>query len=566
MMREKWNRGLFAVFCVTVLLGILGFLLFGCRKDIWFCDEVYTYEIVNRLGRPNVLAESQKWVSGYDVKMYFGAPYRSLMLKEILADFPKDNVPLYYILLRICSVLFVGRATKWIGLAANFLFFVPFVAILFGLCYHVCKKKVLAMLYTLGLAFHPLLLSQMMTIRMYCPFLFFVVASWLLVVTLKTEEKNGWWRWLLLFLVTVGGLLTHFHYWFFIGFLSLFYCASLLPGKKWRHLALYVADMAAALLAATLIFPQWITNITQGHGGTGIANIFDFSNLAEEGHYLLVSLAELLSTYQLHWAVVLCLLLLSFAAFFCRRRGTGEGRGVALGLLSSIFTMAFIAHTVDERAARYFWAPAGLLFLLFAYVIYDDIAWLWKQLMDKRLIHEHAVRETKTVSVHTGEGEGASGWPARIGAFSGQAGVLGAALLLALDAWLIGSDIRNVMYLANRPADTRETLEGYADIPWVVYTDTTDNTLNYEMFCSFFDFTIPGHLCRIAGDDEPYRDEVIAGADGVILYINEKEKELTDAVAYLEHCRGEKSSGLSKVAKSTYCTVYLVRWEDLIEI
>ncbi len=555
MMRENRNRGLFAVFCVTVLLGILGFLLFGFRKDIWFCDEVYTYEIVNRLGRPNVLAESQKWVSGYDVKMYFGAPYRNLMLKEILADFPKDNVPLYYVLLRICSVFFVGRATKWIGLAANFLFFVPFIAILFGLCYYVCQKKVQAMLFTLALAFHPLLLSQMMTIRMYCPFLFFVIASWLLVVSLKPGDKNGWWHWLLLFLVTVGGLLTHFHYWFFIGFLSLFYCISLLLGRRWRHLALYVADMAAALIAATLIFPQWIGNITQGHGGTGIANIFDISDLSQEVIYLLVSLAELLSTYLLHWAVVLCLLVLSFTAFFCRRRERGDGRGVALGVLSSVFTMAFIAHTVDERAARYFWAPAGLLFLLAVYVIYDDITWLWNRLIAKRV-----ARENKTVAAAQ-TSEGTSGSLTRPGVHPGRAGVAGAALLLALDAWLICSDIRNVMYLANRPADTRQTLEGYADIPWVVYTDTTDNTLNYEMFCSFFDFTIPNRLCRIASDDVPYRDEVLAGAEGVILYINEKEQEITDAVAYLEQCRGEKSSQLSEVAQSTYCTVYLVRWE-----
>lgn len=537
MMIKKLDKGLLLAFAVTVLLGILGFLMFGYRKDIWFCDEVYTYEIVNRLGRPNVLADSQKWITGYDVKMYFGASYRELMLKEVMADFPKDNVPLYYVLLRIFSVIFVGRATKWIGLAANFLFFVPLLMMLFGAGYHFCRKKWGAMLITLAVMFHPLILSQMMTIRMYCPFLLFVFASWLLVVSLKTKEKNKWWHWLLLFFTTVGGLLTHFHYWFYIGFLSMFYCIYLLAKKRWRHLIIYVADMAAALAAATLIFPQWITNITQGHGGAGIAKIADFSQLGEEGLYLLSGLAELLSTRIFHWAVVLLLLVFFFGSFFYIKRGTKEKRGVVLGLLSAVFTMLFIAHTVDERAVRYFWAPAGLLFLLVIYVIYEDGKYLFVKFVAKRAKAEEI--QNKLLN---------------------RAGICAAVLFLALDAGLIGSDIENVMYLANRPADTREILEGYADIPWVVYTDTVDNTLNYEMFCSFFDFTIPNHLCRVSGSDMPYQDELLAACEQVIFYINEKEQEPAAALAYLEQCRGEKSRGMEKVAESTYCNVYLVQW------
>lgn len=537
MMEKKLDKGLLLVLLATVLLGIIGFLAFGCRKDIWFCDEVYTYEIANRLGRPNVLAESQKWLSGYDVKMYFGASYRQLLLKEVLADFPKDNVPLYYVLLRIFSVIFVGRATKWIGLAVNFLFFVPFLVLIFGVSYQVCKKKMGAMLLTLAVSFHPFLLSQMMTIRMYCPFLVFVVASFILVVSLKPEGKNNWWHWLLLLLVVTGGLLTHFHYWFFIGFLSLYYCCYLIQKRRWRHLFGYVADMASALVVATFIFPDWVVNITQGHGGAGIANLIDFSHLGGELLYFLSALAELFSTRTLHWVVVLVLLVIFFGIFFYGRRGTKAGRVVWLGVLSCVSTMLFIAHTVDEQAVRYFWAPAGLLFLLTVYVLFEDGSCLLLRIVQRKEMTE----QKKNVL------------------FS-RTGLISVLLFLLLDVFLVCSDIQNVMYLANRPADTRKVLESYADVPWVVYADTVDNTLDYEMFCSFFDFTIPEHLCRVAGDDRPYADEILSAADQVILYINEKKEKPAAAVQYLEQCRKKKHSTIKQVAQSTYCSVYLVEW------
>lgn len=33
--------------CVLVLLGILTFLYFADLKEVWFCDEIYSYESAN---------------------------------------------------------------------------------------------------------------------------------------------------------------------------------------------------------------------------------------------------------------------------------------------------------------------------------------------------------------------------------------------------------------------------------------------------------------------------------------------------------------------------------------
>lgn len=522
---------------ITVLAAILIFFYWGNQKDIWFCDEVYTYEIANAMGQQNVLAESQNWISGSDVKSYLGAPYRWLNLEGTLESLPADNVPLYYILLRIASVILAGSASKWIGLLVNMGFFIPFIIGLWICIYRISKGRGIASLFTIAISFHPLLLSQVTAIRMYCPFMVFVFFSYLLVVNLKLEEKNKWWHWVALWFVVTGGLLTHYHYWLFIGILSGVCGLYLLARRKWNVLLQYVGTMLLTLVGVTVIFPQWIQNIRVGHGGAGLAKMFDFSTLGKELIFVMEKTAYLLSTDTCHWAVVLGISIVITGVFLWRYHKNPVVPKVVIGMLASVLTIFLIGHTVGEWSARYFWSPVTLLFMLLIYMFFMDMQCLTERIAWKKK------KDGKYLS-----------------SINKMVLTAGAVLLLCLDGLLVFSDIENVMYLTNRPEDTRDTLKEYADVPWIVYTDITDNTLNFKLYCSFFDFMIPEKISRVGSGDQPFQDEVLKESSEMLLYIDESDMELEDALEYVDACRGTEREGYEYLAESTYCNVYRIWW------
>lgn len=114
--------GLFIIICV--------FFSLGGQKDIWFCDEVYTYMSANADSGAFdiVFSQENEWLSGDDVVDYLSANDRSLHFKSIADNLFSDHVPLYFFLFRICSILSLGTCSKWIGLSLNLLFFIVFYA------------------------------------------------------------------------------------------------------------------------------------------------------------------------------------------------------------------------------------------------------------------------------------------------------------------------------------------------------------------------------------------------------------------------------------------------------
>lgn len=537
MKKIPWITGLACL--ITVAAAVIIFAYWGNQKDVWFCDEAYTYEIANSSGQPNVLAESQNWISGYDVKMYFGAPYRWFNLSGTKDNVPVDNMPLYYLLIRIISVIFVGSASKWLGLLVNLCFLVPFVVLLWGSIYHLCKRKVLASFFTIALAYHPLVLSQMTTIRIYCPFVVFAMFMYILVMCLKPNERNPLWLWAAIWISTVGGLLTHYHFWMFTAMLSGFFCLFLIIKKKWKLFGQYVGCMLLALAGVSAFHPRWLWNLQFGHGEAGVSKIFDFSNIGNEILFMLEQTAYLLSTDTLHWSIVFLLIFLITGIYIWRNRGDRPYSKVMIGLLSAGTTIFLIGHTVQERSPRYFWVPVTLLFFLLIYMLYKDLQFILQKHFEKKFkdLSENGIeKRLKMLPL-----------------------ILCTFLLLA-DGILEFGNIENIMYLTNRPANTRDVLKENASVPWVVYTDTVANTLNFKLYCSYFDFMIPEKICRVGSLDEPYSDKVIIEADEVILYIDESDMELTDALDYLDACKGKSYEAYEYLAESTYCSVYRIRW------
>lgn len=128
----EWNKNRKILYYVAGML-VVGcvFLFLGTKKDIWFCDEVYSYMSANADGiKQNIFSLENEWISGKDVAAYFSAEDYRLNFGTIANALYTDHVPLYFWVLRLASIINMGSCSKWVGLGINLVFYCVLYSVL----------------------------------------------------------------------------------------------------------------------------------------------------------------------------------------------------------------------------------------------------------------------------------------------------------------------------------------------------------------------------------------------------------------------------------------------------
>lgn len=285
---------IFGIALILLVLGILSLFFWGQKKQVWFCDEIYTYESANGFEQEWPDASVDKWMTGADIEAFFAADGERLDLNAITVRLYSDHVPLYFWLFRMVSFLFFkGSASIWIGLSINLFFYLFLLETVYFLFLHFIKSPVLSGIITaLTFIFNRLIIEQATMLRMYIMLLWaqvllLIMAMWIL---------NGIWKnklspfgFIGLYLISVIGLLTHYDFWIFYAITAFSCCLWLLilsfrkRGRSfWRtaefHCVLiWCADFVLALLSVIHIFPYCRWNLNRGKGQTALYSLFDFS-------------------------------------------------------------------------------------------------------------------------------------------------------------------------------------------------------------------------------------------------------------------------------------------------
>lgn len=58
---------------LLLITGMASFCYWGNKKQIWFCDEIYTYESANGFEQDWPHSHTGEWMTGSDVEAYFAA-------------------------------------------------------------------------------------------------------------------------------------------------------------------------------------------------------------------------------------------------------------------------------------------------------------------------------------------------------------------------------------------------------------------------------------------------------------------------------------------------------------
>ncbi len=533
---QTWLTG-----ALLMILGILTMLYWGSRKEVWFCDEIYTYESANGFEQSWPAELVSTWQTGEEVESYFAADWDRFSLKSISDRLYNDHVPLYFWIFRIFSVLFFpGSGSIWIGMSMNVIFFLAIIGIVYTCFVRLTGKPAVSGIATaLTCLSTRLLLEQATTLRMYAMLLLLQILLLLAERRLlkdAREKRNPTLTMLYLYAVSLAGFLTHYHFWVYFAVTAAFTCGwlgilairrygrSFLKSRECCYVYLSVGNFALTLVSTILLFPYCRWNLNQGKGQTALHSIFDFSG--EKIRQILWGYERMSVSIFGDFMPVWLGLILIFGCIggggylLYRRQEKHQLTGLVLTVLVCQAYQLAVCFTMPAGwEERYLWGVFAMM--------------LWCAVWGGILLSQEALRY-----IRGGERRGV--WKIV------TACALSSAVLAGNIAAIDGGD--GIVYLQDANRDT-QALKEREHLPWLVYGPTMG-------VYSYFDWLIPEEICFLT-EEETAEDVAAAVAmeekAHFVLYVNEDYKAAAEE--FLEKQLGSRYE-LKYVTTSAFLTVY----------
>lgn len=540
--RAGGHKQAFLIGIILLIAGTVSLCFWGTKKEIWFCDEIYTYESSNGFEQEWPASRTDEWMSGADVEDFFSADSDNLSLNDVTVRLYSDHVPLYFWMFRSVSFFFFkGSGSIWIGLSINLFFYLLFLGTGYGVFLYLTKNPLLsgAVMFFVGICSR-LAIEQATTLRMYMCLLcaeFFLLLGGLWILW---EAENGK-SWLLpygyLAAASIAGFLTHYDYWVFYGVTATVFCSWFLlkafnkRGKKfWKTrefwcAAAWVGNFAVSLIVTVMLFPYCRWNLNRGKGKMALEAVFSFSKerLGQIG-WGYERLSAVLFGGAFPAGIGLALIFGCIAGggiVLYRRKERGKLAGTVLAVLAAQLYQIAVCYTMPAGCEeRYLWGSFTLTAMCMA----------WGGIL--------LCKELRA---------GIPGRRLRAGGRRVLAVLLAAAVFVWECAVIDGGN--GVAYLFH-PQRDMAVLKEYREIPWVVYGAVKD-------VYSYYDWTIPEQICFMTEDAQKDGEAVrgLMGKERFVLYVY--EDNLSDGLDFFRQAL-DKDIDILPLARSTNFHVYLV--------
>lgn len=525
--------------------GTLSLFYWGNRKQVWFCDEIYTYESSNGFEQDWPAVYVDQWMTGEDVEAFFAADWDRLSLNDITVRLYNDHVPLYFWLFRMVSFFFFkGSGTIWIGLVMNLVFYLIFLALGYWLFLRLTRSPLLAggVLFLFCVA-NRLMIEQFTVLRMYmmlllAQMLFLLGGFWMLREAEKSRLSFG--AVFYLFAVSVFGFLTHYDYWVFYAAGACCFCLWLLVlavrrrGKRFwtawefRYAAIWVGNFVLSLLATIWMFPYCQWNLNKGKGQTALKSLFVFT--AEKGRQIVWGYERLSASLFGEAVPAAAGLVLIFGCIgggmvlLYQKKEYKKLAGLCLAVLTAqLYQLAVCFTMPDVWEERYLWGAFTIMQLCAA----------WGGVLIVQAVFAGLAKAGKKRLWTAGS------WAAGL--------ILGGGILAMQIGVIDGGN--GIAYLFHPEKDVA-LLQEHAEAPWIVYGPTVG-------VYSYYDWLIPHRICFLTQDRTPEDAEAVRelGEESFVLYTY--ADYLSEAMDFFETELGRELEA-RYLTKSTNLTVYLI--------
>lgn len=278
--RVKNNRKTIYDLLIYIVFSILMVFAIGNKENL-YVDEVYSYGLANHTeGSMMCVEEGYTYYPSNTPWMNYMAvnPENRFDYRTVWANQKEDvHPPLYYVILHTICTFFPESFSIWFAGMINIfsalgtLFFLrKTVLILTG-------DVRLQRLISIAFASSAGILSAATFLRMYMLAMFWVTAlTCLMIGQIGIYNKNRFY--LLLFLYTTAGALTHYYCIVFAVFISIVYGCILLQRKYWKKAGFFCLVQGIAAVVSIAIFPAMIGHMfSSGRGQESADNLIGSS-------------------------------------------------------------------------------------------------------------------------------------------------------------------------------------------------------------------------------------------------------------------------------------------------
>ena len=499
------------VLTLCVCLGI--FFYYGHKKEIMFCDEVYSYTVANVHG-VHIAVRDNKWYTADEMDKRFSSGQDGYNFKAVAEGTGNDvSPPIYYCLIKAMAATFPDSTSKWIGLGTNLFFFIPFLALLYWGFWRITKRPWIAMAFTVLLGVNQGIQGVALLIRMYM--LFVLCMQIFFLLTDKVDSNYGKiGAYLGLAVTTFVGFMTHYYFAMYVAIFSVFFVLVKAIEKNWKQIILYLTAMVVAVGAATLYFPQWIRHFFgSDKGNTSISTLTDWSHIGEEVLEAFGQIGRFVfpNSGILYWMILIVISVLFFTikdeSLNCAKKSC------AMHLAAQISYYCVVAHVMPSPEERYYWA----VIILQCIVAASMLACVLKKY--QLLENKKAVTAILALSV--------------------------------LYTALFPMRMKYVPYHGAELKEGRLIMEEYSQIPWIIYGDK-----DWVLHCPAFDFLIPEQIMFHTDTSTIGYDDVLASRREFVLYVRSDE-HLSAVLEKLKEVYGAEWQA-EKLADRSYNDAYLI--------
>ncbi len=517
-----------AFLCMMAVVAAL-FFFWGNGKRITFCDEVYTYTIVN--SRSLIQFTVNDWMSGsnFNDSLTHGADNN---FRQMIVNIKGDMVhpPLYYFFMYISSVVAGSNMSVWTGLIVNLLGYLGTACIMFLILKKLFDNPAVSALGAIGLMWTQCMISDAMLIRMYMIYTFFTALF--AYANLLISEKKTIANYILLCVAVVGGFMTQYYFLFFVvGFFAFEVIYDIVEKKYWDILK-YALTIVAAFIIVTLLWSFWFEAITSNTHSSGvIGNAKEFlSHLGKifDSYQLVMA-----SVFQKAYKVFMIVVPLLLAAFFIIVKGKENHviRSCVVRFAGTAFMYAFIVNVLTPgylSSTRYYYASMMLVMAFFIICVFGIADTLIKSTGGKKTFVLSAVG-------------------------------LG---IITLNGILLATGFGVDYYTDKDEYDSvTDILEGYSNIPWVIGGD-----INWKIETNLMDYSIPDRIIPLNSKGTVEENAFDDVDEFILAECNENDSEfVTRRNLYNYITTVGKEVSVEKIVSRGYVTYYYCRAVDYDE-
>lgn len=344
---------------ISLLLLVIVALLFCVSKRAFHVDESLSFALSNH---------PTGWVSYKP----FGWFEKSFFSNYAVTDSPFNysgvysnqywdvHPPLYYYILHTICSLFPYRFSIWFGLLINIESFIVSLVIIYFIVYKQTNKDYLSALAMLLFGLNKHVLDCVIFIRMYMLLTMFILMFMFFATNVVSNSNKR--NYLGLFISTILGGLTHYHFYFIIGSLSLVVAIYLIIKKEYKKTVIsFVVVCIAGLLNLFIFFPATFFHFESDHASNAIKHINNFS----------MRLEWVYKYIQISGGVILFVIALIVLLILINKSKTASRDYSIISVTSFFVSFLAIIESTDMFSNRYIIPTLPFLFIGLVIGLYE---------------------------------------------------------------------------------------------------------------------------------------------------------------------------------------------------